>query len=243
MSLIKTQLFCIPYAGASATMYMPWTNLVEDHIHIRPVELAGRGSRFDEPPSLNFSDALDDVLQQIIPLADKGPYAIFGHSMGAVLAFEVYYQLLNKKYPKPSHLFLSGRPAPREKSKKNGLHQMIRDKLNKFFILKGGIPKELAKHPDLAKSFRKVLQSDLGWMASYHFQPKPVKVDCPVTIFCGLGDRIRREDAAAWNNYVSSPCTITWIEGDHFFLNSYTQELVSSINQAIPKHSSNKENA
>jgi surfactin synthase thioesterase subunit len=203
---MKTILFCIPYAGGSATVYMQWKQLLGNHIEIYPVELAGRGARYDEPHDPNFTSMMNDLVTQIKPYAENNTYAIFGHSMGAVLAYELYYMLAEEGFPLPVHLFLSGRPAPVQHAGR--------------------------------KKFRQVLKSDVRLMNTYVAKPKQAKINCPVTIFSGKHDEISEAELLEWNSHTNNDCKIIWLYGDHFFLHSRKEELVSVINQTIPVLSS-----
>jgi surfactin synthase thioesterase subunit len=236
---MKTILFCIPYAGGSATVYMQWKQLLGKHIEVYPVELAGRGARYDEPHDSNFTSMMNDLVTQIKPYAEKNAYAIFGHSMGAVLAYELYYMLAEDGLPLPVHLFLSGRPAPvHHTGRKSFLSKLVREKLGDLFHKYEAIPVEIVKRPELANKFRRVLKSDVRLMNTYAAKPKQAKINCPVTIFSGKHDEISEAELLDWNSHTNNNCKIIWLNGDHFFLHSRKEELVSVINQTIPVLSS-----
>lgn len=236
---MKTILFCIPYAGGSATVYMQWKQILGNHIELYPVELAGRGARYDEPHYSNFTSMRNDLAVQIKQYAGNNQYAIFGHSMGAVLAYELNYLLTEEGFPQPVHLFLSGRPAPVQNAGRKGLlSRLVSEKLGELFHKNEGIPVEIAKRPELAKKFRQVLKSDLRIMNSYDFKAKQAKINCPVTIFSGKQDEISETELLAWKDHSNNDCKIIWLNGDHFFLHSRKEELVSVINQTIPVISS-----
>jgi len=233
---MKTILFCIPYAGDSATIYMQWKQLLGNHIELYPLELAGRGARYDEPFDSNFTNMRNGLASQIKQYANNKQYAIFGHSMGAVLAYELYYLLSEEGFPEPWHLFLSGRPAPAQSARKNSfLSRFVHEKVGELFQHSRDIPNEISKHPDLAKKFRQVLKSDLRMMNTYDFIPKQEKIKCPVTIFSGKQDDISEEDILAWRDHSNNDFKIVWVKGDHFFLHTRKEELVSVINQSIPE--------
>ncbi|WP_078433802.1 thioesterase II family protein [Metabacillus halosaccharovorans] len=233
---MKTILFCIPYAGDSATIYMQWKQLLGNHIELYPLELAGRGARYDEPFDSNFTSMMNDLAAQIKQYAKNKQYAIFGHSMGAVLAYELYYLLSEERFPQPRHLFLSGRPAPAQNvRKKSFLSKLVHEKVGELFQQSRDIPNEIAKHPELAKKFRQVLKSDLRIMNTYNSMPKQEKMKCPVTIFSGKKDEISEEEILAWRDHSNNDCKIVWVKGDHFFLHTRKEELVSVINQSIPE--------
>jgi surfactin synthase thioesterase subunit len=108
----KIRLFCLPYAGGSSMVYSKWKDDLDRCIHLRPLELAGRGKRISEPYYQSAEEAAEDVLQMIrFELADL-PYAFYGHSMGALFAYLTTQKIRKMRYPGPVHIFFSGRVAP-----------------------------------------------------------------------------------------------------------------------------------
>lgn len=213
--------------------------MLEGHIELHPVEISGRGLRYDEQYNTDFPEMLNDLADQVKQYADKVPYAIFGHSMGAVLAYELYYRLVEEGYPAPVHLFISGRPAPNTiAGRKSLLSKMFGQLQHNIFRKNGGIPDEIAKRPELAKKFREVLQSDIRLMDTYSYKPKQDKIRCPVTIFSGMQDQISKDEIQAWESHTINTCNMIWMNGDHFFLETSRGELISIINSTIPVLSS-----
>ncbi|OBY78046.1 hypothetical protein BBG47_18560 [Paenibacillus sp. KS1] len=232
---VKTILFCLPYAGASATIYWQWKGQLSPHIELRPVELAGRGARYDEPYAASIADMLKDAVTQIGPQVQEVPYAIYGHSMGAVLAYELYYLLLREGYPPPVHLLLSGRPAPLSDRKRTFSWSSLKQRLlAPLSFPDGRIPAEIKRRPELAAKFKKILNADVRILETYRLDPARPLINCPVTVFAGLNDKINREEIQLWNRHTVHNCEIVWIKGDHFFLHSHMEEVVSVINQTIP---------
>ena len=106
-------LFCFPYAGGSSAVYNQWQKcLHKTNIHLKPIELAGRGGRIAEPLYANVELLIDDVFKKIAKDITEGPFAFFGHSMGAMIAYELYQKLRIQAVQLPSYVFFSGRKAP-----------------------------------------------------------------------------------------------------------------------------------
>src|ERR1044072_860665 len=105
------RLFCFPYGGGAARAYRPWTKALPPEIDVCAIQLPGRGNRLREPPLTKMSLAVDLAGREIVSLLDR-PYAFFGHSMGAILAFEVVRLLRRSGHQSPAHLFVSGHKAP-----------------------------------------------------------------------------------------------------------------------------------
>src|SRR5262245_31697623 len=107
----ELRMFCFPYAGGTASVYRNWAGFLAPTVQVIPVELPGRGARFQELPSVGMPALIEALAEAIIPLLDK-PFAFFGHSMGAVIAFELARRLHREYDRRPQALFPSGRRAP-----------------------------------------------------------------------------------------------------------------------------------
>ena len=107
------KLFCIPYAGCSASIYSKWKRKLPQDIELIPLEPAGRGRRCDEPLYNNLNEAVDDLYWEAAKVLDRSDeYILFGHSMGSLLAFELYYKLMEEGFREPLHLYVSGARLP-----------------------------------------------------------------------------------------------------------------------------------
>ncbi|MFD1990032.1 thioesterase II family protein [Paenibacillus nicotianae] len=229
---MKTLLFCLPYAGGSATIYHVWRNQLKDHIELYPIELPGHGSRYDEPYAQHFEALLDDVMASICSHLGNHPYVIYGHSMGAVLAYELYYKLVQEGYHPPAQIILAARPAPHSSYSQESKWAQLKDKLLSILPIKDSrIPSEIANYPHLAKQFKNTLSADIQALSFYRIPDQRSIIDCPLIVFAGTKDHIPRSAIEAWEEYTSKRATIYWLEGDHFFIHSHTAELISIINK------------
>src|SRR5579883_2155511 len=107
----RLRLFCFPYAGGAASIYRLWPQLLPETIEVHAIQLPGREGRLLEPTYVRLAPIIDEVTQAIAPLLDR-PFALFGHSLGALLAFELARQLRRLQRPQPIHFFASARRAP-----------------------------------------------------------------------------------------------------------------------------------
>src|SRR5205085_9026436 len=105
------RLLCLPYAGGAADIFRSWANVFPPTIEVCPIQLPGRGGRLLEPPFTNLSLLVETLTSELLPYLDK-PFALFGHSMGAIIVFELARQLRSKKINEPLHLFVSAWRAP-----------------------------------------------------------------------------------------------------------------------------------
>src|SRR6185369_11032476 len=108
---ITQTLFCFPYAGAAASVYRDWGNKLPSNIEVHPVQFPGHGNRLSEPLFKKVEPLVESMAQELMPYLE-GSFAFFGHSMGAIISFELAQRLRRENKPGPSHLFLSGRPCP-----------------------------------------------------------------------------------------------------------------------------------
>ncbi len=171
----KIKLFCIPYAGGSAMVYHKWKNKLNSVIELHPIELAGRGSRYNEPLYKSLDEAVNDIYRYIISHIDSSPYALFGHSMGSYLTFELFHKLTSMRHKEPIHIFFSGKESPQSNKSKRQIHLL--DDLNfKSKILElGGTPEELINNEELSHFFLPIIRADYKITEKYKYLPKSKK--------------------------------------------------------------------
>lgn len=105
----KVKLFCIPCAGGSANAYLKWNNYLQYNIELCPIELKGRGGRSDEAYYEDIDEAVEDVFNLIKDSINNNEYALFGHSMGGLIVYELYYKLLENGMKLPKQIFIYGK--------------------------------------------------------------------------------------------------------------------------------------
>ncbi|MEL7001989.1 MAG: thioesterase domain-containing protein, partial [Bacteroidota bacterium] len=154
------KLFCLPYAGGSASVYNPWKDHLDRSIQLVPVELAGRGSRIKEPLNTSRKEAVDDIYQIIRSDIENHPYMIFGHSMGALMTFDLVHKIKVNNMPIPRHLFFSGASAPHLRDEKKKYHLMSPEEFEKEVRNLGGTPPEFFQHQELIDMFLPILKND-----------------------------------------------------------------------------------
>jgi medium-chain acyl-[acyl-carrier-protein] hydrolase len=138
---VRLRLFCLPHAGGSALLYRPWLRMFPAGIDICPIELPGRGARLREPAFTRMSTLVDALAEVLEPLLSV-PFAFFGHSMGAAIAFEAAKRL--RRPGGPVHLFASGRPAPDSLYEPRALHRLSDTELVVALVRFGGTPAVLS---------------------------------------------------------------------------------------------------
>lgn len=226
------QVFAIPYAGGSAISYAEWKRRSSPPIEFIPIELAGRGERVDELFYRSLQEAVIDIHQRIVDRLGPAPFAIYGHSMGALLAFEVAYHLCEFGRP-PSHLFVSGGVAPQRVAERPRkiLHALDDRLLIDEIMAIGGTPQEVFEHEELTNLLLPIFRADLRIVETYQFESKEFPLPCDITVFYGDQENISFEEATAWQEHSSKTSQVYRFPGDHFFIRSHEDALLSHIRQ------------
>ena len=227
----KIRLFCFPYAGGSALVFRDWQNYLPDKIQVCPIEIPGRGSRLMEPLFEDTTSLIKAIAPEIEPDLDL-PFAFFGHSLGALISFELAC-FLQQEYGKvPVHLIVSGRQAPTIPERSPKYHLPAADLVAELKRL-GGTPKEILENEELLELLIPILKADLTMDETYHYQNSE-PLSCPLTIFGGTEDpETTDEDLAAWEQHTSNLLSLQMFNGDHFFLNSSKQLLLNKIRKIL----------
>lgn len=224
-------LFCLPCAGASATMYLRWRRLLPSWITVEPIELPGRGSRMDEFFVENYI-ALTQILCDEFARSLPERYVIFGHSMGALLAYGVAQGLYARQLSMPIALLVSGCAAPgRQDSERYNLMQsdaaLIAD-LRK----QGGTPEEVFGNQELLRMTLDLLRVDYRVCGSYEYtQLLPLPI--PIYGFGGRADEISAERINDWRSESAQIFTLDWFDGGHFFLRHSEDEFIYALKKRL----------
>jgi surfactin synthase thioesterase subunit len=230
----KIKLFCFPYAGGSSAVFNKWRHFLDKKIEMAAVELAGRGRRIYDPLYDSIQEAVEDVYKMINGRLDGTPYAIFGHSMGGIIAYELAQKIRALKQPLPVHVFFSGRGAPHIPGKNDKMfHQMPDDDFKKEIIELGGTPREFFEHPELIDALLPMLRSDFKIAETYEKPRDVTPLDCDITIFIGKEEEVTAEQMHGWKDHSKNRCTIHYFDGEHFFINEKREKIVKIINHTL----------
>lgn len=233
----RVRLFCFPYAGGGAPIYRNWSRLLPPEIEVCAARLPGRDRRIKESPFTDLSEMVSVIAEAIVPYLDL-PLAFFGHSMGAIISFELARKLRETQNQQPAHLFVSGRRAPQLPNDEPITHNLPEPQLLEELRRLKGTPTEVLEHPELMELMLPLLRADFSVVETYGYRPG-APLDCPVTVFGGLQDaEVSREDLEAWGELTNAAFSLRMLPGDHFFLNTpSTQELLlRAVAQQLQKH-------
>jgi medium-chain acyl-[acyl-carrier-protein] hydrolase len=222
----ETRLFIFPHAGGSPAAFSKWTSgNIETYIAHYP----GRGSRFNEPMIKKLDTLVENLLREIQPLLDK-PFALFGHSMGGLIAYELARSLQHFSLPRPPRLFISACAAPQLPESNPPIHSLPEHEFLEASKKFNGVPAEISDQAEALNVLLPVLRADFEAVETYRFDPKEHPLDIPIIAFGGLDDeRVRRERIEGWASQTNSTFKTQYFPGGHFFINTARDAVISSI--------------
>ncbi|EOO16134.1 MULTISPECIES: thioesterase II family protein [Bacillus] len=229
----KIKLFCLPFAGGSASIYMKWRPHLHPMIELIPIEIASRGARFNDDHYGSFDACIEDVLNQIKNYGIDTPYAIFGHSMGASISFEVTRKLELKYNSLPIRLFLSGRRSPQSARPFKQMHLLSDDEFIVELRKLGGTAEEILADSSLSEVFFPIIRADYEMLSSYKFQPPSQPINVAFSILNGKADDLYPQEITGWQALTTSKCEYLFFEGGHFYIEEKYKDVVSHVNSAL----------
>jgi medium-chain acyl-[acyl-carrier-protein] hydrolase len=226
------RLFCFPYAGGTSLIYRAWPKLLPRAIEVCAVQLPGRGERLSEPAYTNIADLVRALADALLLRLDK-PFALFGHSMGALISFELARELRRRAAPPPLHLFVSGRRAPQIERSRPPTYDLPDEEFLLDLRRLNGTPLEVLEHPELMRLLLPLLRADFAVCQTYVYSPEP-PLDCPITAFGGLHDGgVPREHVEAWREQTAAAFSVRMLPGDHFFLRTQQHPLLDILSRRL----------
>lgn len=226
------RLFCFPYSGASARIYASWSRKLPRWIEVHPVELPGRGWRASEPLETSMEGLVRRAQQSVLPHA-RAPFALFGHSLGAVLAYELACILTHQHCLGPSILFASGTAAPSQRNdaryaRLDSDEQLVAE-LEQF----EGTPREVLANAELMRLLLPVLRADFTVCGGYQYRPRPL-LRCPIQVMVGREDiTSEAQRVQAWRTHTSAACDVASFAGGHFFVHEDREALLDLVSRRL----------
>jgi medium-chain acyl-[acyl-carrier-protein] hydrolase len=231
------RLFCFPYGGGGASIFRQWQENMPEGADICPVQLPGRENRIEEPLFTEMSYLIEVLVENLRSYFDI-PFALFGHSMGGLIAFELARYLSHSQVGNPVHIFVSA-AAPlhiiKEHIRKGPLAHQLPEVEFVDLIRSGGIPEIVLQSDELMEIIQPILRADSTLMETL---PLPGDDDSPLSIpltaFGGTeDDLVTPEMVDEWSGYTSNSFTKIMIPGDHYFIHSEQLTLLQSISQTL----------
>ena len=212
-------LFFLSHAGGSAKSYVSFKRFLPKELTVIPLELSGRFSRMKDPLIDNVHDCAAELIKRHKELF-KEEYALFGHSMGTVMATELVKQAKENGLAMPKHIFLSGKTPPDIKM------QCMKDIENKSdeeiveYFSHNSLSASTPIPPDhkLIEMLNRILCTDVRMIESHKLTPEDVKFNCDITVFYGKSDPLlQNADLNDWSRFTNGKCEVYSFEGDHFY--------------------------
>lgn len=230
----ELRLFCFSYAGGSPHIFRHWTEKIPSWVEVCTIQLPGRGNRIFETPYMRISPLISDLAEQLESFDDK-PFACFGHSMGALLAFEWIRALRRSKRNLPEIMLFSGCIAPQIYDKEKPLYALPDDELTVELEKLGGTPTELLENAELMELVLPTLRADFELLHFYEYAPEP-PFDVPFAVFGGDEDKdVGFDRLEAWREQTKSDFSIEIFAGNHFYLHESEDDLLKVINKNLCK--------
>ncbi|MBK5001170.1 thioesterase [Pseudomonas sp. S31] len=227
-------LLCLPYSGASAMVYSRWRRKLPAWVQLRPVELPGRGARMGEPLQTDMR-ALARQLAGEQRLAASTPYALLGHSLGALLAFELAHELQALGCPAPQALFACGTAAPTRREDYDG-NDWREPKTDTQLIAElrelNGTPEEVLASAELMALTLPILRADFLLCGRYAYRQRP-PLTCPLHVLGGDADRASEEQLLAWRRETRGAFSLHRFPGDHFFIHEHEDHVLTTLVGAL----------
>ena len=222
------RLFCFPYAGAGASIFKDWQLQPETGVQLWAMQPPGRENRMGEPPLRRWEPLLTSYLEAILPLLDR-PFALFGHSVGALVAFELARLLRLRGGPAPERLFLSAHRAPELPSKQGPVSHLEEPAFLERLLEMAGPSPSAIRDPELLSVLAPLLRADFELCENYRYVPgAPLSV--PFTCYAADDDsEVDPPDVAAWERHTTGGCRLLRFDGGHLFIRDRAPAVLADI--------------
>lgn len=222
------RLFLFPFAGGNANAFLPWQDLLGPRLELRVAQLPGRGVRLFDPPVADLDELVARLSQAVTDLADR-PFLFFGHSLGALVAFEVARQLRRTGRPEPVALWVSGAEGPGTRLLRQQLHALEEAELIEALREYSGTASEMLDDRELMQLVLPGVRADFALSERYVYRGEP-PLDLPISVLLGASDPyVDPERAAGWARESSLPVRRHTFPGAHFFLNDHQQSIANLL--------------
>ena len=225
------RLICLPHAGGGASSFHALAALLPRDVEMLTVQLPGRESRLSEPPFRRMPALIDALTDAVAPLLDR-PYAVFGHSMGALVAYELGCALERQRLPLPRTTIVSGRRAPTVPNTESPLHLLPDNRFVEALIARyDAIPKVILDEPELMALFLPVLKADFELFETHRHAETP-PLDGALALYGGRADP-QTKQMEGWTDLYAGPCRTRLFDGGHFYLADQRRALAEALAEDV----------
>jgi medium-chain acyl-[acyl-carrier-protein] hydrolase len=228
----RIRLFCFPYAGGGSAIYRKWPGGLPGDIEVGLIQLPGREMRLREKALTEIGQIIERLAQNLRSYLDK-PFAFFGHSMGAIISFELARHLRRIHQIEPNRLFVSGRRAPQLPISDHITYDLPDQEFLAEVIRLNGTPREALENQELMQLMLPLLRADFTVCQTYRYVHEP-PLQCAITAFGGLEDAAaNRERLEAWRAQTTNSFSLFMLPGDHFFIKTAKDEILHILGKTL----------
>jgi len=228
------RLIGFPYAGGGPSLFRAWPGELLQDIELCAVHLPGREARMNEPPMGNLRRVVGELVEAIEPVCDR-PVALFGHSIGGLLAFECARELRRRFGINPVHLFVSGCPAPQLRDQ-DRLCELPDDAFLERMRRFNGTPREILDHTEMMELMLPTLRADFSLRDTYVHEGE-LPLNCPIAAFGGMADEaVTTEQLEPWKLQTADGFQLWLFQGDHFFIRTAQPVVVEAVTSILKPH-------
>ncbi|MGW5413833.1 thioesterase II family protein [Actinomadura geliboluensis] len=221
------RLFCLPHAGGSAVFYRPWAKEISPAVEVHAVQYPGRADRMGDALVTDAHQLARLIAGAMAPLMDR-PAALFGHSMGAVLAYEVA-RLLQERGSAPVHLFASGTRPPDDRGGDRRVSGLDDDGVVAEMVELGGTDAEALREPELRELVLPYVRNDFALIEDYAHRAG-TRLTVPITAIVGDADaHVSPEQARGWARATDGRFALKVLPGGHFYLADQQSEVIAEV--------------
>jgi medium-chain acyl-[acyl-carrier-protein] hydrolase len=229
---LRLRLVCLPYAGGGPGIYSSWSALLPQSVELGSVLLPGRGMHVKEAPVTSIAPLVQQLSDSLASYLDV-PLALFGHSMGALLAFELARELRRRGWTQPVILLVSGHAAPQLPPLAEPIHDLPDSEFVQHIRDFEGTPDEVLQHVELMQIVLPILRADFSMLEAYQYVDEG-PLSCAVSAFGGWQDSsLQQEQLEAWRQQTLGPFRLRMFQGGHFYLNQARPALLQAINHDL----------
>lgn len=228
----QLQLFFFPHGGGSAQAFYSWKDEFPEEVALYAIQLPGRGARLKEPPMTRLTPLVQELGRVIGPYLEK-PFAFFGHSIGALIAFELARELRKMSDHFPKQLFVSARHAPQIADPMSPIHHLSDAEFLKEIERYNGIPREILEEADLMQMTLPALRADLECVETYVYLEESPLV-CPISCYGGRDDpTVSYEQLEAWREQTCASFSVKIFPGEHFFIQTHRSLFLRALTEEL----------
>ena len=227
----RLRLFCFPYAGGGASIFRSWPDALPSEVELCGVQLPGREYRLGERAYTRMVPLIQALAEAIYPYLDR-PFAFYGHSMGALVSFELARELRRRYDRHPVCLYLAAYRAPQLPNPNIKIYHLPSE-VFKVVLRADGVPEAILQNEELMQAMLPTLRADYELCDTYEYREEP-PLACPFLLFRGLEDvRVSEADLEEWPVHSSAMWSLSMFPGSHLFLHTAQDLLLAEISQHL----------